>query len=160
MELLLSATQDNILEEIRQAERIIVTAWTAYPPHNLGLLCFCACPLTCTWDPIGYLTYAVSSECPWSAAAIPSSSSYDMDSFPKSTSLYLHDSLEAAVIDRLGEMLIAAFHNVLLTDVMPADSTDKEYPMISQIPSPVDICWFQQLTTTMPLATVLADSPT
>uniref|UniRef100_A0A915II35 Uncharacterized protein n=1 Tax=Romanomermis culicivorax TaxID=13658 RepID=A0A915II35_ROMCU len=47
--------------------------------------------------------------------------------------LYRHDSLEATQIDRLAKMLIATFHNVSLTKVMPADSTDKVYLMLSQI---------------------------
>uniref|UniRef100_A0A915ICM4 Transposase n=1 Tax=Romanomermis culicivorax TaxID=13658 RepID=A0A915ICM4_ROMCU len=42
-------------------------------------------------------------------------------------------------------MLIATLHSISLTDVMPTDLTDK-----------VDGHWFQQLTTTMPLAAVLA----
>uniref|UniRef100_A0A915JJU3 Uncharacterized protein n=1 Tax=Romanomermis culicivorax TaxID=13658 RepID=A0A915JJU3_ROMCU len=47
--------------------------------------------------------------------------------------LFPHDSLDPTKIDHLAETLIAAFHNVALTDVLPANSADKIYPTISQI---------------------------
>uniref|UniRef100_A0A915K9W8 Uncharacterized protein n=1 Tax=Romanomermis culicivorax TaxID=13658 RepID=A0A915K9W8_ROMCU len=59
--------------------------------------------------------------------------------FQKSTApllLFLHDSLDATKIDNLAETLIAAFHNVLLNDVLPTDTTDKVYPTISQVALP------------------------
>uniref|UniRef100_A0A915IX78 Uncharacterized protein n=1 Tax=Romanomermis culicivorax TaxID=13658 RepID=A0A915IX78_ROMCU len=50
--------------------------------------------------------------------------------------LFPHDSLEAAEIDHPGETLIAAFHNVALTDVLPSDAANKIYPTISPIALP------------------------
>uniref|UniRef100_A0A915IJV3 Uncharacterized protein n=1 Tax=Romanomermis culicivorax TaxID=13658 RepID=A0A915IJV3_ROMCU len=50
--------------------------------------------------------------------------------------LFPHNSLDAAKIDHPAETLIAAFHNVALTDVLPTDSTNKIYPTISQIALP------------------------
>uniref|UniRef100_A0A915HIH9 Uncharacterized protein n=1 Tax=Romanomermis culicivorax TaxID=13658 RepID=A0A915HIH9_ROMCU len=47
--------------------------------------------------------------------------------------LFAHDSLDTAEIDNLAETLIAAFHNVLLTEVLPADAADKVYRTISQV---------------------------
>uniref|UniRef100_A0A915I0J8 Uncharacterized protein n=1 Tax=Romanomermis culicivorax TaxID=13658 RepID=A0A915I0J8_ROMCU len=49
--------------------------------------------------------------------------------------LFPHDSLDAAEINHLAEMSIAAFH-VALTDVLPADSAQKVYPAISQVTLP------------------------
>uniref|UniRef100_A0A915KL00 Uncharacterized protein n=1 Tax=Romanomermis culicivorax TaxID=13658 RepID=A0A915KL00_ROMCU len=51
--------------------------------------------------------------------------------------LVCQDSLDAAKIDHLAEMLIATFHNVPLSEVLPADSADRVYPTISQIALPV-----------------------
>uniref|UniRef100_A0A915LBE6 Integrase zinc-binding domain-containing protein n=1 Tax=Romanomermis culicivorax TaxID=13658 RepID=A0A915LBE6_ROMCU len=51
--------------------------------------------------------------------------------------LFHYGSLDAAKIDHLAETLIAAFHNVTLMDVLPADAVDKIYPTILQIPLPV-----------------------
>uniref|UniRef100_A0A915L2L9 Uncharacterized protein n=1 Tax=Romanomermis culicivorax TaxID=13658 RepID=A0A915L2L9_ROMCU len=50
--------------------------------------------------------------------------------------LFPHDSLDAAEIDHLAETLIVAFHNVSLSDVLPADSIDRVYPTISRITLP------------------------
>uniref|UniRef100_A0A915IG44 Uncharacterized protein n=1 Tax=Romanomermis culicivorax TaxID=13658 RepID=A0A915IG44_ROMCU len=50
--------------------------------------------------------------------------------------LFPHDSLDATKIDHLAETLIAAFHNVALTDVLCADSADKIYSTILQIALP------------------------
>uniref|UniRef100_A0A915JZX1 Uncharacterized protein n=1 Tax=Romanomermis culicivorax TaxID=13658 RepID=A0A915JZX1_ROMCU len=50
--------------------------------------------------------------------------------------LFRHDSSDAAKIDHLAETLIAAFHNIALREVLPADNIDKVYPTISQIPLP------------------------
>uniref|UniRef100_A0A915L1J2 Uncharacterized protein n=1 Tax=Romanomermis culicivorax TaxID=13658 RepID=A0A915L1J2_ROMCU len=47
-----------------------------------------------------------------------------------------HDSLDATKIDHLAETIIAAFHNVTLSDVLPPDSADRVYPTISQIALP------------------------
>uniref|UniRef100_A0A915KFZ2 Uncharacterized protein n=1 Tax=Romanomermis culicivorax TaxID=13658 RepID=A0A915KFZ2_ROMCU len=52
--------------------------------------------------------------------------------------LFPHDSLDAAEIDHLAETLIAAFHNITLTDVLPPDAVDKIYLTISQIALPFD----------------------
>uniref|UniRef100_A0A915KK41 Uncharacterized protein n=1 Tax=Romanomermis culicivorax TaxID=13658 RepID=A0A915KK41_ROMCU len=51
-------------------------------------------------------------------------------------SLYPQDLLEAAEIDRVAKMLIATFHTVSLTDVLPTNSINKVYPTISQIALP------------------------
>uniref|UniRef100_A0A915HW87 Uncharacterized protein n=1 Tax=Romanomermis culicivorax TaxID=13658 RepID=A0A915HW87_ROMCU len=51
--------------------------------------------------------------------------------------LFPKDSLDATEMDHLAEMLIAAFHNIALTDILPADSADKIYPTIWQIALPV-----------------------
>uniref|UniRef100_A0A915K6F4 Uncharacterized protein n=1 Tax=Romanomermis culicivorax TaxID=13658 RepID=A0A915K6F4_ROMCU len=50
--------------------------------------------------------------------------------------LFPHDSLDTAEIDHLTEMLIATFHNVALSEVLPVDSADRVYPTISQIALP------------------------
>uniref|UniRef100_A0A915HUK2 Uncharacterized protein n=1 Tax=Romanomermis culicivorax TaxID=13658 RepID=A0A915HUK2_ROMCU len=50
--------------------------------------------------------------------------------------LFPHDSLDAAKIDHLAETLIAAFHNVTLSDFLPADSALRIHPTISQIALP------------------------
>uniref|UniRef100_A0A915IXL6 Uncharacterized protein n=1 Tax=Romanomermis culicivorax TaxID=13658 RepID=A0A915IXL6_ROMCU len=51
-------------------------------------------------------------------------------------SLYPHYSLEAAKIDQLIKTLIFTFHNVPLTEVVPADMNTNIYPMLSQVASP------------------------
>uniref|UniRef100_A0A915J1H1 Uncharacterized protein n=1 Tax=Romanomermis culicivorax TaxID=13658 RepID=A0A915J1H1_ROMCU len=50
--------------------------------------------------------------------------------------LFPHESLDATKIDHLTETIIAAFHNVPLSDVLPPYSTDPIYPTISQIALP------------------------
>uniref|UniRef100_A0A915JYJ4 Uncharacterized protein n=1 Tax=Romanomermis culicivorax TaxID=13658 RepID=A0A915JYJ4_ROMCU len=50
--------------------------------------------------------------------------------------LFPHNSLDTAEIDHLAEMLIAAFHNVALIEVLPAEAIDEIYPTISQIALP------------------------
>uniref|UniRef100_A0A915KUX5 Uncharacterized protein n=1 Tax=Romanomermis culicivorax TaxID=13658 RepID=A0A915KUX5_ROMCU len=50
--------------------------------------------------------------------------------------LFPHDSLDAAQIDHLAEMVIATFHNVALSDVLPAHSANRVYPTILQIALP------------------------
>uniref|UniRef100_A0A915KYT5 Uncharacterized protein n=1 Tax=Romanomermis culicivorax TaxID=13658 RepID=A0A915KYT5_ROMCU len=54
-----------------------------------------------------------------------------------------HDSLNAAEIDQLAETLIAAFHNIALTDVLPPDAIDKAIrryrpPMLSMLTMEID----------------------
>uniref|UniRef100_A0A915HYR1 Uncharacterized protein n=1 Tax=Romanomermis culicivorax TaxID=13658 RepID=A0A915HYR1_ROMCU len=50
--------------------------------------------------------------------------------------LFPHDSLDAAEIDYLAETVIAAFHNVALSDVLPPDYANRVYPTISQMALP------------------------
>uniref|UniRef100_A0A915HK58 Uncharacterized protein n=1 Tax=Romanomermis culicivorax TaxID=13658 RepID=A0A915HK58_ROMCU len=50
--------------------------------------------------------------------------------------LFPHDSLDTPEIDHLAETIIAAFHNVPLSDVLPPDSTDRVYPTVSQVALP------------------------
>uniref|UniRef100_A0A915IKF6 Uncharacterized protein n=1 Tax=Romanomermis culicivorax TaxID=13658 RepID=A0A915IKF6_ROMCU len=50
--------------------------------------------------------------------------------------LFPQDSLDATEIDHFVEMIIVAFHNVTLTDVLPSDAIDKVYPTISQVALP------------------------
>uniref|UniRef100_A0A915LCT8 Uncharacterized protein n=1 Tax=Romanomermis culicivorax TaxID=13658 RepID=A0A915LCT8_ROMCU len=61
--------------------------------------------------------------------------------------LFPLDSLDAAEIDHLAEMLIVAFHNVVLMDVLPTHAVDKIYLTISQIALPAIMNgaqWFSQ----------------
>uniref|UniRef100_A0A915JTM3 Uncharacterized protein n=1 Tax=Romanomermis culicivorax TaxID=13658 RepID=A0A915JTM3_ROMCU len=51
-------------------------------------------------------------------------------------SLYPCDWLEAAEINWLAEMLIATFHNIPLTEIVPADSNAALFPMLSPVTSP------------------------
>uniref|UniRef100_A0A915HYI2 Uncharacterized protein n=1 Tax=Romanomermis culicivorax TaxID=13658 RepID=A0A915HYI2_ROMCU len=44
-----------------------------------------------------------------------------------------HNSLDAAEIDHLTETIITAFHNVALSEVLPANFAHRVYPTISQI---------------------------
>uniref|UniRef100_A0A915K5M7 DNA-directed DNA polymerase n=1 Tax=Romanomermis culicivorax TaxID=13658 RepID=A0A915K5M7_ROMCU len=50
--------------------------------------------------------------------------------------LFPHDSLDATKINHLTETIIATFHNVPLSGVLPADSANRVYPTISQIALP------------------------
>uniref|UniRef100_A0A915IZQ2 Uncharacterized protein n=1 Tax=Romanomermis culicivorax TaxID=13658 RepID=A0A915IZQ2_ROMCU len=50
--------------------------------------------------------------------------------------LFPHDFLDAAEIDHLAKTIIAAFHNVALSDVLPPDCADRVYPTISQAALP------------------------
>uniref|UniRef100_A0A915LEU5 Uncharacterized protein n=1 Tax=Romanomermis culicivorax TaxID=13658 RepID=A0A915LEU5_ROMCU len=50
--------------------------------------------------------------------------------------LFPQDSLDAAQIDNLAETLIATYHNVLLTNVLAAEATDKVHSTISQVALP------------------------
>uniref|UniRef100_A0A915J8N0 Uncharacterized protein n=1 Tax=Romanomermis culicivorax TaxID=13658 RepID=A0A915J8N0_ROMCU len=50
--------------------------------------------------------------------------------------LFPHDSFEAAEIDHGTKTLITAFHNLALTDVLPANITNKICPTISKITLP------------------------
>uniref|UniRef100_A0A915J818 Uncharacterized protein n=1 Tax=Romanomermis culicivorax TaxID=13658 RepID=A0A915J818_ROMCU len=51
--------------------------------------------------------------------------------------LFPHNSLDATEIDHLAKTIITAFHDIALSDVLPANSTDRVYPTISQIALPV-----------------------
>uniref|UniRef100_A0A915KTS6 Uncharacterized protein n=1 Tax=Romanomermis culicivorax TaxID=13658 RepID=A0A915KTS6_ROMCU len=53
------------------------------------------------------------------------------------SALFPHDSLDAAQIDHLAESIIAAFHNVALSDVLPPDYPNRIYPTTSQVTLPV-----------------------
>uniref|UniRef100_A0A915JVA4 Uncharacterized protein n=1 Tax=Romanomermis culicivorax TaxID=13658 RepID=A0A915JVA4_ROMCU len=50
--------------------------------------------------------------------------------------LFPHNSLDAAEMDHLSETIIAAFHDVALSDVLPLDSANRIYPTISQVALP------------------------
>uniref|UniRef100_A0A915IQG9 Uncharacterized protein n=1 Tax=Romanomermis culicivorax TaxID=13658 RepID=A0A915IQG9_ROMCU len=50
--------------------------------------------------------------------------------------LFPHDSLDAAEMDNLAEMLITAFHNLSLMEGLPADAADRVYPTLSQVTLP------------------------
>uniref|UniRef100_A0A915IBZ0 Uncharacterized protein n=1 Tax=Romanomermis culicivorax TaxID=13658 RepID=A0A915IBZ0_ROMCU len=50
--------------------------------------------------------------------------------------LFPPDSLDATEINHLAETIIAAFHNVAFSDVLPTNSTNRVYPTISQIALP------------------------
>uniref|UniRef100_A0A915J865 Uncharacterized protein n=1 Tax=Romanomermis culicivorax TaxID=13658 RepID=A0A915J865_ROMCU len=56
--------------------------------------------------------------------------------------LFPHDSLDATEIDHLTETIIPTFHNVALSEVLPANSADRVYPTISQIALPYKFFMF------------------
>uniref|UniRef100_A0A915IT40 Uncharacterized protein n=1 Tax=Romanomermis culicivorax TaxID=13658 RepID=A0A915IT40_ROMCU len=50
--------------------------------------------------------------------------------------LFPHDSLDASEIDDLSKTLIATFHYIALTEILPANAINKVYPTILQIALP------------------------